>query len=439
MWDPPTAGYPPTNYPPQPGPPQPYPKPVYQPPQNQQPQYQQPVYQPVYQQAIYQQPVEPQPFVVTTNPRPAVAAVGRGRGKKSGGVGSVITTILITGGVLLLACCGGMFALVDSPSGGGAVSSAGSREQFNLEAVAVPNLPKYQAGMRRQFGGAELYTIPLSANHSGHYSPPGHGGSLFFYLPPGKHPPGSLPCVLITAAGTNLLQGTKIDSISGSGEADEHLPYVQAGMAVMVYEMDGGQEVDTDAEFKAAFKDYKAAGAGMVNARNAFEYVLQNCPEVNKQQIFSAGHSSAGTAALLFAAHEPRLAGCLAYAPCTNIENFHPPGAYLKLVRAIPSIGGFMKQASPLTHTQRIRCPVFLFVSKDDTVIKLSDTNDFVNKLRGSNQNVKMQTVDFGGHYDSMISRGIPAGIQWINGQTGRASQPSVPANKSKTRRPAGR
>ena len=43
------------------------------------------------------------------------------------------------------------------------------------------------------------------------------------------------------------------------------------------------------------------AQAGLVNARNALEFVLARVPEVDPKRIYAAGHSSAGTLALLFA------------------------------------------------------------------------------------------------------------------------------------------
>ncbi len=59
------------------------------------------------------------------------------------------------------------------------------------------------------------------------------------------------------------------------------------------------------------YEAFRAADAGLINARNALEYTLAKVPEVNAKQLFSVGHSSAGTLALLFAEHEPRLQAAL--------------------------------------------------------------------------------------------------------------------------------
>ena len=63
----------------------------------------------------------------------------------------------------------------------------------------------------------------------------GHGGKLWLYLPSGEHAPGSLPCILITAAGSNLISGMGL----GDGDRPEHLPMFLAGFAVLAYELDG--------------------------------------------------------------------------------------------------------------------------------------------------------------------------------------------------------
>ena len=66
--------------------------------------------------------------------------------------------------------------------------------------------------------------------------PPGHAMRLRVYLSQGPHAPKSLPCVLVPPAGTNMLIGMKMDDLS---YADETVPYVKAGFAVVHYSLDG--------------------------------------------------------------------------------------------------------------------------------------------------------------------------------------------------------
>ena len=102
------------------------------------------------------------------------------------------------------------------------------------------------------------------------------------------------------------------------GDVAEHLPYARAGYAVLAFDVDGmlanRQNPTPEAIFEAAGR-FQAAQAGLVNAHIALEYVLAKVPEVDPKRITVAGHSSAGTLAVLFAEHEPRLRSCLAYAP----------------------------------------------------------------------------------------------------------------------------
>ncbi len=144
------------------------------------------------------------------------------------------------------------------------------------------------------------------------------------------------------------------------GDQDEHFPYVKAGMAVVAFDLDGGggsTDFDIDAdqpdqvnvEDVTGYKSFRSAQAGLVNARNALEYTLANVPEVNPKQLFSVGHSSAGTLALLFAEHEPRLAGCVAYAPAIDLKSRFPGAVVRMMSTMFPNMAEFIVQTSPKT------------------------------------------------------------------------------------------
>jgi dipeptidyl aminopeptidase/acylaminoacyl peptidase len=137
-------------------------------------------------------------------------------------------------------------------------------------------------------------------------------------------------------------------------------------------------------------------------------------PEVNPKKIFSAGHSSAATHALLFAEHEPRLAGVVAYAPAVNL-----PQRFGFLLRALatemPGVVDFAAQSSPHTHRERLKCPTFLFHAEDDSTCPIAETKTLNSQLKKQGTDVTFVTVETGDHYDSMIDEGIPAAIQWLN------------------------
>ena len=247
---------------------------------------------------------------------------------------------------------------------------------------------------------------------------PGMAMTMRVYLPPGNHAPGSIGCVLVAPAGTNLLSGNAMDNDDYHAEV---LPYAQAGMAVVFYSMDGhmkescaSDQAET-AAMAAAYKQFKAAGAGVINGRNALEFVKAKLPQVDPNRIYAAGHSSAAVASLLLAAHEPRIKACIAYAPATDvklrmIEIIQDPG----VKKFLPGVQEFLTQGSPRSHYMRIRCPVFLFHAKDDSNEPFASSARFARLMRMSSLRCDFVTVKTGNHYQSMIDQGIPRGIEWL-------------------------
>jgi dipeptidyl aminopeptidase/acylaminoacyl peptidase len=309
------------------------------------------------------------------------------------------------GAVLLCgACCGGLYVVSQPPA-----PSAAARQPFSVADVPPPTFPD-RGDSQEIEPGVPLHIINIGAEEGGFYDTPGHGGVFYLYLPPGQHAPKSLPCILIAPAGSTLLAGMEL----GEGDQDEHKPYVKAGCAVLSYELDGPCSDETDMEeLKDAFEAFKKSRAGLINARNALEYVLAKVPEVDPSRIYAAGHSSAATHALLFAEHEPRLAGVLAYAPAPDLPKRMKP--QMMLFRwVLPGCVDFVTQSSPTTHAERLKCPTFLFHAEDDSNCPIADTTAFAEKLKAQGTDVTYVKAKTGDHYESMINEGIPAGIEWL-------------------------
>jgi dienelactone hydrolase len=246
-------------------------------------------------------------------------------------------------------------------------------------------------------------------------APPGRTGKLWLYTPTGDHAEHSLPCVLIAPAGTNLLTGNTLGEMGKSSDQPEHIPYVKAGFAVLAYELDGPapQGPDpSDDETGTAMIKFLAARAGLVNAHIALEYVLAKVPEVDPKRISAAGHSSAGTLAVLFAEREPRLASCVAFAPALDIAKRFGPEAVAELKKV--GLGDLTDRYSPITDIARISRPIFLFHARDDSNLPVADTEAFAAKLKSLNKPVTLDLVDTGDHYQSMINEGIPHAIAWL-------------------------
>ena len=332
----------------------------------------------------------------------------------------------VGGGVLamFLLCGGGIWMAVSGIRQGLKAASTpdldlGDPSQlFPIADVPLPQFPDL-GSPRRLDAGVQQYFVDF-ASVPGNMGQPGMQMKLRVYMPPGDHPPGSLPCVLVAPAGTNLMVGNDMDN---DDYHDETIPYAFAGMVCIFYSLDGGVydlETSSDNQFRDGYLKFRAARAGVINGRNALDFALARLPQVDPQRIFSAGHSSAGTFSLLFAAHEPRLRGCIAYAPATDVELRLAEITQTPAINfLLPGITDFLKQSSPKTHAARINCPVFLFHARDDRNEPFETTEAFAGQLTSLGKQSTFTAVNFGDHYDSMINEGIPRGIDWIQTQSG--------------------
>lgn len=282
-----------------------------------------------------------------------------------------------------------------------------AEEPFSFEAAVIPSFP--EPGELREVGekGVRLYDLSTKGQ--------GVGESMQFrvYLPPGEASPKSLRCVLVPPAGSNLLSGLSLD---GGDYHDETLPYAEAGMVVINYSIDGVVEDDEDTDdIKKGYEAFRRAGAGVINGRNAMELAKQTLPQVDPDKIFSAGHSSAGSLSLLLASHLPELAGAVAYAPISDLESDYGDLVNdFSMKLQYPGLPAFVVRSSPMTHAHKVEVPVFLFFAKDDERVSLEDGRSFGRLVQDQGGDSEVATVSEGGHYNSMITDGIPRGIAWM-------------------------
>jgi dienelactone hydrolase len=239
--------------------------------------------------------------------------------------------------------------------------------------------------------------------------------TVWLYLPDGPHQPGSLPCVVIAPAGSTILSGMDL----GDGDRAEHLPYVPAGYAVLSYSIDGYLNVDnpqnaSDAQLARAGNAFVAARAGLDNAKAAIDWMLKNFPEVDPERLYAAGHSSAGTMALLLCENDPRFKACAAFAPRSNTEANVTPDQLPMLRRIVPGIDQIFSTFNPAKHAGEMKCPVLLFHAKDDSVVPYSETEAFAAALRSAGKRFTIAWVNSGNHYDPMIHRGISRAMEFF-------------------------
>lgn len=297
---------------------------------------------------------------------------------------------------------------------------------FPVDQVPIPEFPQLGTPRASTIAGVLFHEISLSGDRNRSPSDPGVSGStsipgsqmdMILYLPSGTHPSRSLPCVMIAAAGTTLLEGNGCFDESYQAET---IPYVQQGFAVLGYSLDGPltSETPSNREVMTAFNQFRAAHAGLVNARNAMEFLLQRVPAVDPTKIFAAGHSSAGTLSLLLAAHENRLAGAVAYAPCIDLETrladyVSDPRVQLLL----PGITDFVRQESPLNHVTSMKSPIFLFHAEGDANSPFEESQRLAAMLSAQGTPCQLEAVPDGDHYESMLAEGIPRAIAWLRKQ----------------------
>lgn len=294
--------------------------------------------------------------------------------------------------------------------------NAGETRPGDVAGVPLPVFPDPGPGRPVGTRGVTLQTLSFSPP-PGAPDTPGGRMKVRVYLPPGQPRPQSVPCVLVAPAGSPLVYGMSIEPGDGHNET---LPYAEAGMVVVMYELDGGigdMAKGTIEKMSNGYKAFRAAAAGVVNGRNALDFALAKIPIVDPRQIYAAGHSSAGTATLLFAEHEPRLKGCIAYAPCTDMKaQLAPFLGNAALAAVVPGLAEFAEWSAPENEVGLLKGRVMLFVSRDDTVCPFAQIFAFHQRARRGNPNVVLKVVEQGGHYDPMVHRGIPAAIGWIKG-----------------------
>lgn len=243
------------------------------------------------------------------------------------------------------------------------------------------------------------------------------GRKLWVYLPE-RAGAAKLPCVFVAAAGSNLISGMEL----GEGDRPEHLPYARAGFAVVAFGLDGpmrrGGE-PTDEEIIEAYGAFRAAEAGVANARAAIEYALAKIPQADPERLYVAGHSSAATLALLVAEREPRVKACVAYAPVTDVEG-HLGKEAVEQLSVLDGFREFVRENSPLRQAEALRVPLFLFSADDDSTVPPVQSARFAEAVRKANPNVTYVRAKSGDHYNSMLKEGLPRAIEWL-----RAMQPA--------------
>ncbi|MEM9283406.1 MAG: dienelactone hydrolase family protein [Verrucomicrobiota bacterium] len=238
---------------------------------------------------------------------------------------------------------------------------------------------------------------------------PGSGNEVWIYLP-ADYQGKEFPCVLIAPAGTRLFHGKSL----GDSDWMEHTSYVQAGFAVIAYELSGDLKDDaSDAETSAAMRRFVAAKGGVADAAAALNFAAARIPSIDTDRLYVAGHSSAATTALAIAQASKKVKGVAIYAPPLDLRDLLG-GMLPELNQLHEGFGEFLSTFSPSENASRIEAPIMLFYAEDDQLMEESAIKEYWQKLDQSNTDALVIRSELGGHYLSMIRHGMPLGIEWF-------------------------
>jgi|CXWL01.1.fsa_nt_gi dipeptidyl aminopeptidase/acylaminoacyl peptidase len=244
---------------------------------------------------------------------------------------------------------------------------------------------------------------------------PNGAGRAWVYVP--EQSAGErVPVVLIGPAGSHLFDGMML----GDGDRPEQIPYARAGFAVVSFDIPGMPRSEADQEIIRAARAFKEGDGGVINSRAALALALERFPRLDPNNVFVAGHSSAGTLSLTLCARLENLRGCVAYAPDVDLVASIDEIAVI-LEPYVPGERAFIRSISPIEQVARIRSPVMIFNAQDDDVVPVAAIETYAQRAEQAGVHVDRVIVARGGHYQSMIDRGIPAGITWMRGQIAAA------------------
>ncbi len=210
--------------------------------------------------------------------------------------------------------------------------------------------------------------------------------------------------ILVPPAGSNLLSGMNLSE----GDTPEHLPYARAGFTVVSFDIAGALEGNSEDAFVEAMTTFIQDDAGLGSARRALVQAYQAIPDLQSLPVFVAGHSSAGTLALLFAASDPRVQGVAAFAPVPDLTR-----RFADMVEADPQMEALFTAMSPAHHAPALSGrPVFVFHSPDDR-LPIDDSEYFFRIITPAHPANRFETGP-GDHYRSMIEYGVPRAVAWF-------------------------
>jgi len=205
------------------------------------------------------------------------------------------------------------------------------------------------------------------------------------------------PAVLRIPAGGNLFT----PAVLGLGTVPEIEPFVAAGYVTMVMSFRG--TLDNPGNFRES-------RGGLDDVLAALEF-LASQPEVDKKNIFIAGHSSAATLSLRAAQISDLPRAVAAFSPVADWAKFYKE----RMKDVSKETAELVRESSPITHTAKIKCPALITHGTDDKIVPFEQSEKLAEKFAKDGKQVDFVKIPFGDHYYSMLKAGVDLSIAYFS------------------------
>ncbi|QGJ72394.1 Hypothetical protein PBC10988_41150 [Planctomycetales bacterium 10988] len=253
---------------------------------------------------------------------------------------------------------------------------------------------------------------------------------IWIYLPHRVDRDKPLSCVYIPASDMTYMHGSRLKPKHRA----EHLPFVEAGFAVIAFSVSGqvpevyqdqitptwlDQSLPPGDWLSEVYAEYSKVNYGLHNAEIAKLFAEKNLPKIDEKQQYTVGFGFAANLAFAIA-KEQRLRGCLLYSPTLSLQD---------RIRGLDSIVELLDKVedfdSKVTHPYSDLDPMesltsygipgtYLYVSPDDPAATPSFIDPFVKKMRKDNRQITFKLASAPGNQAELFDKAIPEGVEFL-------------------------
>jgi hypothetical protein len=269
---------------------------------------------------------------------------------------------------------------------------------------------------------------------------PGYESKVHVFVPEIATEPGSLPCLITPMMGGDRLVGVPSElgnemRMAYSALAKEY------GTVFVVYGVDGtmAQHVEEIGSlspnagtpgperreavmllievYSQMCDAYLQSRGGMVNARNALTYALENVEAIDPNRVYAFGLEGNTHTAVLHGQFDDRVAGCLAIDPTIDLESdardfhtsSHPPLYEEKII-------AYYKPLSIIQYADVPRCPTAIMCTESSSHWR----TPYIDKAEAAGQGDNVSMII---HERDETSQSIQDTIAWLESKNPNAPQ----------------